>query len=346
MALKSKNCNIAIILFFCLSKSYGIKLKEIVLKEATNNLRYTTSDGNTSYYIKPSVGLMMAKNYTTKELIKDNDKSHFTVVASSAKKYIAIIKEEQYFSNLSILNLATIYTAPFGEAQAREVTKGLYPTLHLNDEWISIYQPSEKNLKFASNIKTNLEFNLPVNKIFYKPSVSMLNPDSLLYTDTNDSGYQVLKHYNRMTNQSNVIMALKTSDHRFEICSTNDSLYLYIGIFPQINHFHSSTSTIYKVAKSQLEIKKLDQFNLKNEKPIYHSLTYDYGHIICDVNDQKIYFLKNFSKTFQLIKSDVASIDVKTAELVQVTSEETINNLFSVDSILMTMYQGKNYLVL
>ncbi len=336
MALKNKNILLNIFLFILLVNNVESKiiLPELMTKQSVSNIRFLSSDGRFTYYQKRSGSLLYSTNYKVQEILKSEIGTEYSLIASPSRKKIVILQRPNFHSFYSIRAKSNMYLMNYGENIAKKIGSGNNPQLHLEDNWLSYFDHYSKTILFENTVNSVLKFSIKLNNRinpYFLPQVIMADDDTIFYTDLSENGEVGLLQFKRSTNKSEIIFKAKSSTIRAEICLHQKALVL--GLF---GIHHSSNG-------SSLNMWNLPSSDFSKKEIIYTSELNDIGHMICNL-DNTIVFVKNFGNP-QLPTQDVASIEVTTKKISQLTEMKTISTLLNMDGILLTQDKGKYYIV-
>lgn len=312
-----------------------IILPELLTKQAVNNIRFLSQDGRYTYYQKRSGSLLFSTNYKVQEMIKGEIGTEYTLFATPARKKIAIIQNLNFHNFYSLRAKLNIFLANYGESSAREVGTGISPTLLLGDEWLSYYDPYTKILHFENTINSVLKFSIKLNNkinAYFIPKVAMSDDNTVYYTDLNEDGVVGILEFKRNTSKSELIFKAPSPMVRAEICINQE--HLYIGIFGI--HFSKNGSSISKVPLPLKDFSKREN--------LYSSDLNDLGHIICDLNNDNVMFIKNNSINGSHAY-DVVSLNLINKKISPLTEQKTISNIVNMDGTLITQEKGKYFIV-
>jgi hypothetical protein len=262
--------------------------------------------------------------------------TQYTVIATNDRKKMIVTQSENIHTFLSTRLSEKIFLLNFGEASPREVGKGISPSLHLEDNWISYFDPYQRIIHFEHTTNSALKFSLKLNnKInpYFIPQVVMVDESTLYYTDISDNGNYGLIEYKRNIDKSELIFKATSITQRLEINKCNDNFILSELPMP----FTNENTTI-----SFLKINNVK--NITNREKAYSSDLNDLGHITCDYVTGSIYFIKNTGKE-KLSYFDIASLNLNTKKLDVLTDLKTITTIINMDGLIISFDRGK-YLII
>ncbi len=320
---------------FLLSSSLCIqgesKLPILSTKQDISNLRFISSDGKFTYYQKSSGSFLLSTNYKVKESIKLSQNTHFQVKTSQARKWVIVSANEDYQTYYSPQSLWKIYKIPFGKSQSKFIGKGLAPLLHLNDEWISWFNPFERKIHFINLNKEALKFSIPTANIknpYFIPEVIMLDNNRILFTDINKKGFPGILLFEINSRKITLFQKFETPNIKLEICRKNKHIYVARYGFDNIEQ----ASVIRQIKSSSLDYTK--------SKLVYQSNKNDIGQMICHISDDFIYFIKNISNSNGKIIYEVAQLNTTNKQVKIISDISFATQLLEMDGHLLLPYNG------
>ena len=311
--------------------TFAKELPRFLTKHPTESIRFITLDGRYAYLQKRQGVLGMVSSFRSVDFISDTSQSDFLVKDSRFKQrlLIEVIPNDQ--KELNLAKNHKILVVDWGKTQTREIGLGRNSKLHLEDEWVSYYDPLSKIISIQ-NILTQKIFQIKLSpKIspFYLPEVEMISADTLIFTDVNDKGYVALIQYNLVTQKSNIIYKSSQNGTRLELCQAKG--YVAIGEFPY--------DDIIRTSKI-LQIKLSASTNLAGYSTIYSSTDSDLGNMLCLENS--IYFIKTMThiKKINSKQTEAVKLDLKTTQLQTVTDLENVTQLLAMDGRILIPFRG------
>lgn len=339
MALKNKIFYHIIWLILANSLSFEVRAKivlpELLTKQSVSNIRFLSQDGKFTYYQKRSGSLLYSTNYKVQEVIKGELGAEYNLIATPYRLKIAVSQNNNFQNFISMRAKQNIYLITYGETSYRKVGLGIYPKLHVKDLWISYFDAYEKTLFFENTINSVLKFSIKLNnKInpYFIPQVVMSDEDTVYYTDLNENGIPGLIKFKRSTNKTDVLYKANHPSVKFEICQLDSQL-----IFATFGIRSSTDGTIMsKIPLSSEEFSKREVF--------YQSEQNDLGHLICNLDNSQVYFIKNYgNKTAPVYEA--ASVEVGTKNITMLTELKYVTNIINMDGNLLTQDKGKYFIV-
>src|SRR5690606_4916201 len=107
---------------------------------ALENIRFITLDGKYTYYQRDSGSLNLSTNFSASEVLASEAGTEYTLFASSARKKIAIEVNKNFHNNFSYIKNNDLYTISFGDDKPQKVAEGIFPKLHIDDNFISFFR--------------------------------------------------------------------------------------------------------------------------------------------------------------------------------------------------------------
>ncbi|WP_372654597.1 hypothetical protein [Halobacteriovorax sp.] len=327
-----------IVLFFLLitSVSAEVKLPEISTKQATNNLRFISKDGKFSYYQRRSGSLLLSTNYNVEEVLKGKEGSQYKVTSSPSQKFQLIEQNENFHTYLSIRKLNNIYISNYGEKKIRKIGEGVDARLHLNDSWVSFFNPYKMIISFIGlrNLGSSFEIKLQNTKNpYFIPQRVMLNDKSVLFTDLNGNAISGLIEFNRNTGKSDLLLKAENEYSKYELCTHKEKLYIGSFGIRSVSKYSSITQYSRK------------NFQISKGSIIYDSKYNDRGSIICNSSDDNIYFIQNTKGINGEESYEAASLDPKTKKVSTLSNFKWVSSIINMDDRLILPYHGKFYLM-
>lgn len=333
MALKNR---ILLSIFISFSTLVHSKVyPELMAKQSSDNLRLLSSDGKFTYYQRRSGSLHFSRNYKILDILKSNMGTQYTLYSTPAKKKILISQDSNFNTFLSTRMKEKIFVINYGESFPREVGLGIGPRLHVDDNWISFYDPYEKIINFEHSTNYALKFSIKINNRinpYFIPQVVMLDENTVLYTDLGESGNPGLIIYKRNLGTSEILYKQDSPMVKLELNLCRGNI-----IFSEFGIYHSKLgSKIFILG---------DRDNLiKNKSNIYSSTFDDIGHVTCDFQNDLIYFVKNTGD----IKNDfyeIAELNFKDKKTQLLTDLKYSTTLINMDGLILTFDKGKYLIV-
>jgi hypothetical protein len=332
-------CLIIFISFFVCASSQAFKvdLPELITKSELKNLRYISKDGSITYYQRRSGNLLLSTNYKVEEVISAKLGSQYQIFSSPSEKKLIATLDESFHTFFSVRHLKKIFSIDYGTKNKTELGMGLSPRLHMDDSWVSYFNPYQNVLVFKNLITPALEFSIKIKSSlnpFFIPQVVMLNDKEILYTDVNNKGINGILKYDRSLKTIKPIFKSAYAAQKIEICLGYDNLF--IGEFGMNDN--TSGSIIAKVNLKKFDVDKADI--------VYQSRNNDFGSMKCHFRKNYLYFIKNISKIGGRIESDVFSFHHKKKIEKRLSKLKYVSQLISMGEKLLIPYRGKFYVLL
>jgi hypothetical protein len=310
---------------------FSKELPRFLTKHATESIRFITLDGRFAYLQKRQGVLGMITGFRSVDFISDQSQSDFIIKDSRFKRRLAIEVIPNHQTEFNLIKNHKILVIDWGKTQTRDVGIGMNSRLHMEDEWISYYDPILKVISIQ-NLLTQKLFQIKLSpKIspFFYPEVEMISEDTIVYTDVNDKGYIALIQYNLVTQKSSILYRSNQNGTRIELCQ--DKGYVAIGEFPY--------DDIARTSKI-LQIPITGSTNLSGFTTIYSSTDSDLGNMIC--LEKSIYFIKTLIhlKNINSKQTEAVRLDLKTTQVQTVTDLGSVSQLLSMDGRILIPFRG------
>jgi len=337
MALnKTRFLFISIIAITSFSLKAFDRLPILLAKQASNNLRFISNDGKYTYYQRASGSLLLSTNYKVSEVIKSSTGTQFEIIASPARKKLILSQNEHFHHYFSLRQELSLYSLNFGETTPTLVGKGINPKLHREDSWMTYYSPSKRSLLFTNLQSSLLKFEIKLsNKInpYFIPEVVMPDDDRVLYTDLNNEGISAVIDFKRGTGKIIPFLKVNSAFQKLELCLNEKSLF--IAQFGIAGSALGSSITRYP----------LNNLIPQEGKVIYQSERDDLGHMICNFNQEKIYFIqnktnKNDKEVFEVVAQNLLDKTITTLSSVQFPTQ-----ILNMDGTLLLQMNGKTFIL-
>lgn len=325
------------IIIFLMMPQYIFALPVLKGKQSLDNIRFISQDGKFTYYQRRSGKLQISTNYSNKEVLDGKKYTQYFIHSSPARKRILIEKDEAFYQEMGIHKVNKIFTADYGQSEAKFVANATSPRLHRDDSYISLFYPREKNIgvRKAGDSKDSVLIKLrnPLNPSF-SPVVLMPTPNDVLYTDINKDGNQAFLMYSILENKMQTVYKASYPGSKLEGCIVGEDLI--VGEFAQVEN--SSGSKIIKIPLFNNE--SYQKMNI-----IYQNQASDLGNMLCEHN--KVFFIKtlSYNKKLNLKETEVASIDLGKNNLSIISDLEYVTQLISMDGMVLAPLRGKYYIV-
>ncbi|MBF0297703.1 MAG: hypothetical protein HQK51_03225 [Oligoflexia bacterium] len=322
------------------------KIPILLTKQPSNKICFISKDGKYTYYQKRPTTLVLSSMYKLIDVLTGPPEATFNLFATPARKKIAIEMMPFQYHNISSTSLNYLYVMDFGESVATPIEKGIHPTLHLDDKWISYYHPLKKAIFFQNieslNNKKNtgeqafkIQLKNPLNPYFI-PEVVMYTEDLVLFTDINLEGVSALLLLNRSKQKLITLIKSKKAGTKIELCLNKTKLF--VGQFP------------YPDVLGQSEIAMIDLDQTKDfskMEMLYISDHADVGNIECQSEKDLLFFIQNQSDKEDLVltKSELVAIDLKKKQVITISDLIHTTQVINMDGRLLIPYRGDFYVI-
>jgi hypothetical protein len=313
------------------------ELPEMATKQAINNLRFISKDGKFTYYQRRSGSLLLSTNYKIQEILKGAQGSQYLVSATHNRKKIIITQDENFHNFYAIRKPLAIFVSDFGSLSPRFIAKGINPKLHMKDSWISWYNPQARKLHFLNLRNKALNFNILLSNTknpYFIPEVIMTSDNLIYYTDLNKKGTPGLIEYDRKNKNIKAILKGNTPSEKIELCLFNDQLYI-----AEFSINSASPSTTISSAK------RYDVDSAKR-RIIYESNKDDLGNMLCSIEENSLYFIKNTTESGKVLKYEAAHLNVTSKKIKILSNVNYATSIINMDGRLILPYREKLYVLL
>ena len=280
----------------------------------------------------------MSFNYKSIQLLTGNRTTQFKVITGNLEKRYLLTRDPQYYGLLNMNKSHEIYSLiPSKEKNIPEfIDEGMNPQLHLGEDWMSYFKSSKNKLiiKKLSFPQKTIEVKIHIDRAdaFFVPEAALLAPNKYLYTDMNKNGEIAIVLVENKTPK--VIKKFSSIHNRIQFCENKEKLF--IGSFNSSKK--SPSSIIYTFTKK-------DFSSIKKEQIIYQSTKNDIGHINCQFDANKIFFLKNFA-VGKFPVSELVSLTPKDKKITQLTESKYTNSFFHFGNRMFVMINGEQRLII
>ncbi|OFZ45993.1 MAG: hypothetical protein A2381_00345 [Bdellovibrionales bacterium RIFOXYB1_FULL_37_110] len=331
---KNNNLFLIFIISFLLTPAADANSKLPVIKTKQNiaNIRYISSDGKYTYYQRRTGELYFSSNYEVKEVLKGIEYNHYLVIGSESKKKLIISSWSNFQKFLSMREPATLHIVDYGTHLSQKIGNGISPRLHLNDEWLSFFDPKTKSILFQNlihyEIKLNINLSNTINHYFI-PEVIMPNKTTIIYTDIDKNGIPIVSHFNIPDQKFSLLYKPETHQTKIELCFLNDHVVIAEFGLDTLNEY----SSIKRLAITQLE-------NYAQAVNIYESKLNDIGNMICHM-DKQIYFSKKIKKNATISNYEIASLNPDSKEVKIISDLKYAPQAFPMEDKIIIPHRGE-----
>lgn len=314
-----------------------IQLPKLSTKQSINNIRFISKDGKFTYYQRRTGDLLLSTNYKVKTIINGEIGTNYLVVASSARKKLLISKDPYFHTFYGMRKKLDIYATSFGGDKTRFIGKGIKPKLHLDDTWMSYYNPNKRIINFTNLKSSALTFSIKINNNknpYFNPQVVMPNEDEVYYTDLNNKGIPGLIRFNRRSKKYKTQIKGSSVSEKFDICLNEKHIFLM-----ELGFNQSKRGTVISHSpRTNIDFGK--------RSIIYESIDNDLGPLICNSNGDFIYFVKNLgSKSIPKYSHEAARLNTKSQNISILSNVQHATQLISMDKRILLPFRG-DFLVL
>jgi hypothetical protein len=313
------------------------KLPVLTTKQDIRNIRFISQNGKYTYYQRGNGSLQFSTNYSVKEVLKFSPNTQYTVTKGRASKHIIIQVNELFNDYLSVRSPQKIYVAKYGSNESTYLADGIAINLHIDDQWVSFYDPLKKILVLKNHLNPSLEYEVRLaNKInpYFHPEVVMLDEDTVLYTDLNKKGISGILKYSVNAKKVELLFKLNSPLQKIEICENEDQVFwLQYGLDPI-----QKGSELKSISKAHLLKTPID---LSKTKLLYSSAENDIGDLICDQKNGFVQIIKTYRSPAGKLTYDAAEIELKTGKHAKLSDVNFATSLIQMDKKLLLPYQDK-----
>ncbi len=330
-------------LLLCLSffnQAYALvetKLPILLTKQSIFNLRWVSLDGERTYYQRASGDLILSTRYRVIEILKGAENTHYNIVTTRHRKNIVFLKDEYFHTWLGIRHPKEIYASAFTSERPPElIGSGIKPRLHLNDEWVSYFDPLARVIHLVNIKHKVLKYQIQINNNlnpYFVPEIIMVDKDTVVFTDLNSKGHTGILIYKKLTNKIEPSFKVTDIREKIEFCKKDSTLL--IGVFG--TDPSKRGSQIFRLPLQTVDFKKLES--------IYKSELNDIGNIECDHKEESFYFTKNVTEAGKKEAFEIAKMNLKNKELKIITDLTYATELINLDGRLLVQYRGKFYVL-
>jgi hypothetical protein len=316
--------------------SQSQELPKLSTKQSLDNLRFVSRSGEFTYYQRRSGTLLLSKNFDVTEVLKGVQGANYHMQSSADQKKILITQDINYHNYLNLRENKKIYIVDYGKAAPTLIGEGQLAQLHLNDGWVSYFQPRGKKIFFKNLESSALVFEIELKNIknpYFNPQASMVNEDNILYTDLNELGIPGVLIYDRKSKSVEVFSRGDSPNQKIEICVNEKFLYLLTTGLKD-----SSLGTqIVRYPKDKLKAPAREQVYLSDKN--------DIGNLFCDADPNRIFFIKNTAEQKGEVSHEVAEILLnKNFKLNLLTQLKYATQMVNLDGRIIVPFRG-NYFV-
>jgi len=306
-------------------------------KQSLVNIRMISNTGKYTYYQQRSGNLQLSTNYSNSIVLDYPNGTNFLMNTSFDGKLMAISVDNSHQTKINFFKENDIFTLKMGDDKPTRIGTGRYPEIHQQNRWISFFKPRLKQIVFqslfAKDKRVIVKLRSKINPYFI-PEVEMINTDTVLYTDLNETGYSAVIMYNFADKTFKTVYKSKFPGTKLDYCIQDDQIIL--GEF--------SLDYIMK-GSSILSIPLYDNKEFKKSKNLYNSEHDDIGNMVCD--ESIVYFIKtlDFNKHLNLKHTELAKLEIKTGKITIMSELRYVTNLLRMDSMILIPFRDNFYIV-
>jgi len=312
------------------------KLPELITKQDKKNIRYISDDGKYTYYQRSNGIFQFSTNYKVEEIIKLAEYTQFNLITGSAHKFMILEANEHYNDYLSLKSKSKIYIIEYGTKNIKKIANGVPLGLHLNDQYISYYDPYSRSLVVQNHINPSIKTTIPLaNDMnpYFVPEVVMIDIDTVIYTDLNKKGIPGILIHKINSGKTQILEKFDTPNKQIEICLKGNKLFLaQYGLDPLTS---GSSISYFKTKKLSIDTRTV----------IYQSKENDIGSLKCNFDDNSIYIVKTARSENGKITYDAAEINIESKNVQNLSDIHFVTSLVVMDGKLLIPYQNKHYVI-
>ncbi|MCF8057950.1 MAG: hypothetical protein K9K67_01530 [Bacteriovoracaceae bacterium] len=313
-----------------------MELPELTTKQDIKNIRYASSDGKFTYYQRNNGSLQFSTNYKVTEVIKLEPNTDYNLYVTNHKKYVFVEANETYHTYLAPRNNKALYLIDYGTSTIKKIGEGQITGIHDQDKWISYYNSFSKILTIQSPLSETLKHEIKlanVKNLYFQPQVIMIDTDTVIYTDINKDGLPGILRFKINSRKIDLLYKAENYTSKLEVCINGEDVYWgEFGLDPLTK-------------RSQIRTLKTNNLDFKNSQVIYQSEENDLGQIVCELNDESIYFIKTFRNNIGKLTYDAFKVSPNSKKGEKISDLKFVTNLFLMDKKLLLPYQDKYYIL-
>ncbi len=305
-----------------------IVLPKFAAKQSLENIRFMTQDGRYTYSQKRSGALSMATSFKAVDVLMHPPGTNYAISSSEARKKVAIEVEVNWHQDLDLNKINDIMVGPIGSAQLSKIGRGRIPKLHLDDEWLTWYDPKEK-LIHVQMLRTPERHHVirlgKKNNSYFFPEVVMINPETVLYTDVNDKGVSALLAWNMVDKKMTVVRKSEVAGTRLELCRRENMMVLGEFSYDDVNKGTTIMVQAWRDAPS-----------LGGFTTVYRVSDNDLGQMIC-ASGNRLWFVKTMSEDRRLNtrQTEATLMELPSGKITVKSDLEHVSNLVDMDGRIL-----------
>jgi hypothetical protein len=305
-----------------------IILPKFAAKQSLENIRFITQDGRFTYSQKRSGALSMSTSFKTVDVLMNPPGTNYAVGSSEARKKLTIEIEANWHQDLDLNKVNDIMVGPLGGTQFTKIGRGRIPKLHLEDEWLTWYDPKEK-LIHVQMLRTPERHHVirlgKKNNSYFFPDVVMINPETVLYTDVNDKGISALLAWNMVDKKMTVVRKSEVAGTRLELCRRENMMVL-----GEFSYDDANKGTTIMV-QAWRDTPRLGGFTT-----VYRVSDNDLGQMIC-ARGNRLWFVKTMSEDRKLNtrRTEATLMELPSGKITVKSDLEHVANLVDMDGRIL-----------
>lgn len=306
-------------------------------KYPMENIRFMTKDGQNTYLQRGS-DLELVNQFRSSNVMKGTSSTQYLVTGSQARHKVVIETDPTGPQDLDLNKLHSIHVASLlGGSAPLFVGSGRAPRLHLDDEWVTWWDPKDKviHVQFLRSKDRHYIIRLGrKHNPYFTPDVIMLDPETVIYTDINEKGVPGLLTYSLTGKQTTLVRKGEQPGSHFELCTYGKYAALGEFSYDDVNHGSSISILAWKTAPSP------DGFT-----SVYRSSDNDSGQMVCAAD--KVWFVKTVAedRQYNIRSSAAANLNLATGKIQVVPELEKVSNIINMDGRILAPVRGEIYVL-
>ena len=325
---------ISILLF--LTSLSAAELPKLLTKHAVDSIRFLSMDGRYAYVKKKAGVLGMVSSFRSVDFLSEAQGSEFVMTSSRFKARLIIEVIPNFHTEFNFYKKNKILVVDWGGIAPKEIGQGINAKLHLQDEWVSYFDPTEKKIHLHNVITSKKYEIIPSLKSnpFFRPEIEMITSDTVVYTDINEQGHSAVVSFNLLTQKSTILYKSPQNGTRLELCQ--EVGYLSVGEFPYEGVNRGSQI---------MNVTLTESTNLAGFTTVYSSVDQDLGNMVC--LPQALYFIKTMNQDKKLGNkfTEAVQLDLKTQQVNARSSLKNVSQLLQMDGRVMIPMRGDFYVL-
>jgi hypothetical protein len=321
------------------SQVWANDLPLFAAKQTIENIRFMTFDGRFTYSQKRSGALTLSTSFRSEDVLENAPGTNYHITSSMHRKNMVVEVEANWHQELDLTKNHGIYVGSYGGRKFNKIGAGRVPRLHLNDEWLTWFDPKEKaiHVQFLAVPTRHQIIKLGrKHNPYFMPEIVMLNPETVLYTDINDKGFAALLSWNLIDKRMTVVQKSNVSGTRLELCRHGDMIVLGEFSYDDANR---GTSIYYKASRAGAP-STLGGFN-----NVYRAAENDLGQMICA--QDSVWFIKTMSedKVFNLRQTEAAHMELPSGKITTKSQLYHVTNIIDMDGRIILPFRDQFFIL-